>query len=112
MLTSKQVIFYYTTLVNKTYIKNKGFNDNTAFCKLQILSFYTLEIFLSFSLWGAFNVVCFNVIVFFLIMAHMRAVFSDPGMVPFPDNNLDFSDMHSGAGSPINKVGNFEPLEN
>ncbi|KAG8191560.1 hypothetical protein JTE90_021165 [Oedothorax gibbosus] len=58
---------------------------------------------MSTSLWGAFNVVCFNIIVFLLIMAHMRAVFSDPGMVPFPDNNLDFSDMHSGAGSPINK---------
>ncbi|GBN29156.1 hypothetical protein AVEN_198621-1 [Araneus ventricosus] len=59
---------------------------------------------MSQSLWGAFNVVCFNTIVFLLIMAHLRAVFSDPGIVPFPDNNLDFSDMHSGgAGSPVNK---------
>lgn len=57
-----------------------------------------------FSLWGAFNVVCFNTIVFLLIMSHLRAVFSDPGIVPFPDNNLDFSDMHSGLGSPIHKV--------
>lgn len=29
-------------------------------------------------------------------MAHMRAVFSDPGIVPLPHNNLDFSDLHSG----------------
>ena len=28
--------------------------------------------------------------------SHLRAVFSDPGIVPLPKANLDFSDMHSG----------------
>ena len=29
-------------------------------------------------------------------MAHVRAVFSDPGIVPLPQSRLDFSDMHAG----------------
>merc|ERR1712178_320656 len=52
---------------------------------------------MSDTLWGSCNVVFFNVIVFLMAMAHMRAVFSDPGVVPLPKNNLDFSDMHAGA---------------
>ncbi|GAB6018808.1 hypothetical protein CHUAL_000469 [Chamberlinius hualienensis] len=51
---------------------------------------------MSESLWGALNAVIFNTLLFFLTMAHIRAVFSDPGVVPLPHNNLDFSDMHSG----------------
>lgn len=47
------------------------------------------------SLWGPFNAVAFNTIVFFLLMAHIRAVFSDPGVVPLPQNRVDFSDIHS-----------------
>lgn len=47
------------------------------------------------SLWGPFNAVAFNTIVFFLLMAHLRAVFSDPGVVPLPQNRVDFSDIHS-----------------
>lgn len=48
------------------------------------------------SLWGAFNVVLFNTIVFLLFVSHIRAVFSDPGIVPLPINRIDFSDIHSG----------------
>lgn len=36
-------------------------------------------------------------------MAHIRAVFSDPGIVPLPHNNLDFSDMHIGNRVPLQK---------
>lgn len=49
-----------------------------------------------FSLWGPFHVVLFNTIVFLLAMAHLKAVCSDPGVVPLPQNRVDFSDIHSG----------------
>ena len=52
--------------------------------------------FSSSRLWGAFNVLVFNIIVFLMSASHLRAVFSDPGIVPLPKANLDFSDMHSG----------------
>ena len=44
----------------------------------------------------------FNVVVFLMVAAHLRAVFSDPGTVPLPKTSLDFSDMHS--GQKISKV--------
>lgn len=46
------------------------------------------------SLWGALNVLCFNTVVLFLSMAHMRAVLSDPGTVPLPQSRVDFSDIN------------------
>lgn len=46
-------------------------------------------------LWGPFNVVLFNTIVFLLVMSHLKAVFLDPGTVPLPTSRLDFSDLHS-----------------
>lgn len=46
-------------------------------------------------LWGPFNVVLFNTIVFLLVMSHLKAVFLDPGTVPLPSSRLDFSDLHS-----------------
>ena len=52
--------------------------------------------FLYFRLWGAFNVVLYNTVVFLMVISHLRAVLSDPGIVPLPKNSLDFSDMHSG----------------
>ncbi|XP_059145307.1 palmitoyltransferase ZDHHC3-like [Physella acuta] len=47
------------------------------------------------SLWGAVCVVFFNTIVFLLTVSHLRAVMSDPGIVPIPKTNMDFSDIHS-----------------
>ncbi|KAG8231418.1 hypothetical protein J437_LFUL012428 [Ladona fulva] len=49
------------------------------------------------SLWGPFNVVLFNTIIFLLGMAHLKAVCSDPGIVPLPESRLDFSDIHTGS---------------
>ena len=37
----------------------------------------------------------FNTVLFLLIVSHMRAVFSDPGIVALPKTGLDFSDIHS-----------------
>ncbi|CAD7078912.1 unnamed protein product [Hermetia illucens] len=48
------------------------------------------------SLWAPLHVVSFNTVVFLLTMAHLKAVLSDPGTVPLPQNRLDFSDLHSG----------------
>lgn len=45
------------------------------------------------SLWGPINVVGFNTVVFMLAMAHLKAVLSDPGIVPLPQIRLDFSDI-------------------
>lgn len=58
---------------------------------------YILYLNISFySLWGALHVLLFNTLVFMTLMAHVRAVFSDPGIVPLPQSRLDFSDMHAG----------------
>ena len=48
------------------------------------------------SLWGAFHAVAFNSIILLLAMSHLRAVFSDPGIVPLPQSKLDFSELHTG----------------
>jgi len=53
-------------------------------------------LYLCCSVWGSTNIAAFNVIVFLMIAAHLRAVLSDPGTVPLPKTSLDFSDMHSG----------------
>lgn len=50
-----------------------------------------------FSAWGPFNIILFNLIIILLIIAHVKAVCSDPGIVPLPQNKVDFSDMHSGS---------------
>lgn len=40
-------------------------------------------------------------IVFLMTVAHLRAVLSDPGIVPLPKTALDFSDIHSGKQSLV-----------
>nr|CAD7403222.1 unnamed protein product [Timema cristinae] len=47
-------------------------------------------------LWGPLHVVLFNTIIFLLAVAHLKAVCSDPGVVPLPQSRVDFSDIHSG----------------
>ncbi|KAG5883404.1 hypothetical protein JTB14_031293 [Gonioctena quinquepunctata] len=47
------------------------------------------------SLWGTFNVVMFNTVIFFLMIAHIKAVITDPGTIPLPQTRIDFSDIHS-----------------
>ncbi|KAH9368958.1 hypothetical protein HPB48_015994 [Haemaphysalis longicornis] len=61
------------------------------------------------SLWGAFNVVCFNILVFLTLVAHTRAVFSDPGTVPLPETNLDFSDALR-ANKPSDDKSNWKMI--
>jgi hypothetical protein len=39
-------------------------------------------------------------IVFLMTVSHMRAVLSDPGIVPLPKTGLDFSDLHAGRSMP------------
>ena len=67
---------------------------------------WILTIFVCSRLWGAVNALGFNTVIFLLLLAHMRAVFSDPGIVPLPDAELDFSDVHSG-NKTIKKVINI-----
>ncbi|CAG7716678.1 unnamed protein product [Allacma fusca] len=47
------------------------------------------------SLWGCFHLVAFNIVVAFLTAAHMRAVLSDPGIVPLSPTKIDFSDHNT-----------------
>lgn len=54
-----------------------------------------LEVLLCFSLWGVFHVVIFNLILFLLLFSHTRAMISDPGIVPLPRTQLDFSELRS-----------------
>ncbi|KAK3107879.1 hypothetical protein FSP39_024338 [Pinctada imbricata] len=57
------------------------------------------------TLWGVFNVIVFNTILFLASVSHVRAVFSDPGIVPLPTTGLDFSDLHAGKSNPNMKDG-------
>ncbi|KAL8624551.1 hypothetical protein ACOMHN_005852 [Nucella lapillus] len=50
---------------------------------------------MSHTLWGPINAIFFNTIVFLITASHLRAVLSDPGMIPLPSACMDFSDMHS-----------------
>lgn len=61
---------------------------------------------MSDSLLGAFNAVLFNILLALLIASHLRAMLSDPGIVPLPQANLDFSDLHSGVRKPLNQSEN------
>ena len=45
------------------------------------------------SLGGSFLVVSFNLLVTLMVVAHLRAVFSDPGMVPVNNTPVDLSDQ-------------------
>ena len=45
------------------------------------------------SLCGSFLVVSFNVLVTLMVVSHLRAVLSDPGMVPVSNTPVDLSDL-------------------
>ncbi|XP_039252309.1 palmitoyltransferase ZDHHC7-like [Styela clava] len=47
------------------------------------------------SAWGVFHALCFNILIFLQLFAHIRTVLSDPGTVPLPMTGLDFSDVHA-----------------
>lgn len=57
---------------------------------------HIIEPTMSDTLLGAANVIAFNLVIFFIIISHIRSVFSDPGTVPLPRTGLDFSDIHAG----------------
>lgn len=58
------------------------------------------------TLWGSFNAVLFNFILTLFMVSHLRAVFSDPGVVPLPQSKLDIADIHSKqSGKVIDLVG-------
>ena len=61
-------------------------------CKFVVIIFF----FFCFREWATFHVVTFNIILLFLFIAHTRAAFTDPGIVPIPKNGIDLSDIHSG----------------
>lgn len=89
-----------TWLFNQNFCKewnNLAIENVKSSCRMfdHIKCLYLQNYFLN-SLWGAVHAVFFNIIVFMTIMAHVRAVFSDPGIVPLPQSRLDFSDMHAG----------------
>lgn len=56
---------------------------------------------MSDSLWAPLHVILFNTLILLLIFAHIRAMCSDPGIVPLPQSRMDFSDMHSASSEPL-----------
>ncbi|XP_027047703.1 palmitoyltransferase ZDHHC3-like [Pocillopora damicornis] len=46
------------------------------------------------SIWGSLHVCIFNIIVLLLTISHVRASFSDPGVVARPSSSLDFSEIN------------------
>ena len=73
------------------------------FCLFLSARLRQVLLYVFFRLWGAVNVVLFNLIVFLMTVAHLRAVLSDPGVVPLPKTSLDFSDIHSGNQSLVSR---------
>lgn len=58
------------------------------------------------TLWGSFNAVLFNLILTLFMVSHLRAVLSDPGVVPLPQSKLDIVDIHSKqSGKVVAHVG-------
>ncbi|XP_043915392.1 palmitoyltransferase ZDHHC3-like, partial [Protopterus annectens] len=49
------------------------------------------------SIWCPLHAVVFNLLIFMVLACHLRAVCSDPGVVPLPDTAIDFSDLRSGT---------------
>ncbi|XP_049825565.1 palmitoyltransferase ZDHHC7 isoform X2 [Aethina tumida] len=47
------------------------------------------------SLWGAFNVVMFNTVIFLLTMSHLKAVVTDPGTVPLDNTDQEKDHLHA-----------------
>lgn len=66
-----------------------------------VVQWIVLQIFTPGSFWGLFHILAFNSVVLCLFISHARAVFSDPGIVPLPQNRMDFSDLHDEAGEPL-----------
>jgi len=64
----------------------------------RVLSYSDSLFYFLNSLWGSLHVVLFNIVVGLLTWAHLRAVLSDPGIVPIPLIRHDFSDYHDGKG--------------
>lgn len=62
------------------------------------------------SLWGPFHVLAFNVVVLLLTISHLKAVCSDPGVVPLPQSRMDFSDMHTENAE--GKPGDCDEIDN
>ncbi|CAG9854511.1 unnamed protein product [Phyllotreta striolata] len=71
-----------------------------------VIKFVILQTMLD-SLWGTFNVVTFNTVIFLLIISHIKAVVTDPGTVPFPQSKIDFSDIHSSDSSGCEQTLNW-----
>ena len=72
------------------------FSNHMQSMYFEFLHDFPMNFFLASSLWGTFNALLFNTIAFLAIMSHVRAVFSDPGVVPLPKSKVDFSDLHAG----------------
>ena len=51
--------------------------------------------FYFYSLWGSFHIAMFNIVVAFLMAAHLRAVCSDPGIVPVSPTKIDLSEENA-----------------
>ena len=66
-----------------------------------VVNWIVLQIWLPESYWGLFHILAFNSVILCLFISHARAVFSDPGIVPLPQNRMDFSDLHDEAGEPL-----------
>lgn len=47
------------------------------------------------SLWAPLHTLLFNSLALLLAISHLKASFSDPGVVPLPQSRVDFSDMHT-----------------
>lgn len=47
--------------------------------------------------WGFLHALVFNLLLLNIVLSHLRAMLSDPGIVPFPKTALDFSEMEVGG---------------
>lgn len=62
------------------------------------------------SFWAPLNIAIFNTLIILLTVSHLRAVTSDPGMVPLPTTRIDFSHLHA-AKKKVRYLHNYENYE-
>lgn len=84
-------------IINGTGILYFQYQHISCLKLLMLLSPKKTKFSVFYSLWGPFHVVTFNTVVLLLMISHLKAICSDPGVVPLPQTRMDFSDIHMGG---------------
>lgn len=95
MMMTYLAVFYADYVVVR-WIVIQTLNNRFFLTSFNICFVVQKNVSLFYSLWGAFHAVVFSTIALLLLMSHLRAACSDPGIVPLPQSKPDFAQLHTG----------------